>query len=81
MRMDAQLHTLRNISCKFQLNPSSRLGGDDNHLLSYPRTLKFLSDAQLQGWERLRTKKQYINSTPKSTDSTVPTVQTVHLNL
>ena len=35
----------------------------------------------IQGWERLRTKKQYINSTPKSTDSTVPTVQTVHLKL
>ena len=40
-----------------------------------------IGKSNTQGWEQLRTKKQYINSTPKSTDSTVPTVQTVHLKL
>ena len=41
--------------------------------------LEFLETQQ--GWEGLRTKKQYINSTPKNSGSTVKTVQTVHIKL
>ena len=58
------------------------------HKVQYSRFRKTLVSAKirkneltasyLQGWERLRIKNQYINSTPKITDSTEPTVQTVH---
>ena len=47
----------------------------DNSLNSIHSSFKF------QGWEGLRTKKQYINSTPKNSGSTVKTVQTVHIKL